>query len=285
MIIVGVDGSRAGLEAAGWAAMEAALREVPLTVAHAMPGWVCEPQSGRYAAVAKWMRDGGAMVLAAAEDRARREQPKISIRTVLLPGDPRVALIKAAKEAELLVIGGHGIGGVRGLLVGSVAYGVAGHAPCDVVVVRQLPSAPRGELVAGVDGSSESRRRVLDFAIAEAELRGAGLRVVHAWRGFEAAEPQELSELSKDERGGRLVLRDVLAGYREEHPDVDVIEEAVRGHPVEVLRQAAEGADLLVVGSHGYGAFAGLVMGSVSQAMLHHSPCPLAVVRSRMRHP
>ncbi|HUR09142.1 MAG TPA: universal stress protein [Nonomuraea sp.] len=275
MIIVGVDGSRAGLEAAGWAAMEAALREVPLTVAHAMPGWVCETQSGRYAVVAKWMRDGGAMVLAAAEDRARREQPKISIRTELLPGDPRVALIKAAKEAELLVIGSHGIGGVRGLLVGSVAYGVAGHAPCDVVVVRQLPSLPRGELVAGVDGSPESRRRVLDFAFAEAELRGAGLRVVHAWRGFEA-EPSD-----RDERGGRLVLRDVLAGYREEHPGVDVIEEAVRGHPVEVLRQAAEGADLLVVGSHGYGAFAGLVMGSVSQAMLHHSPCPLAVVRSR----
>jgi nucleotide-binding universal stress UspA family protein len=164
---------------------------------------------------------------------------------------------------------------VRGLLVGSVAYGVAGHAPCDVVVVRQLPSPPRGELVAAVDGSPESRRRVLDFAFAEAELRGASLRVVHAWRGFEAAEPSDTHE-----RGRWLVLREVLAGYREDHPDVDVIEEAVRGHPVEVLRQAAEGADLLVVGSHGYGAFAGLVMGSVSQAMLHHSPCPLAVVRN-----
>ncbi|MEU4223621.1 universal stress protein [Nonomuraea sp. NPDC026600] len=278
MIIVGVDGSRAGLEAASWAAMEAALREVPLTVAHAMPGWVCEAEPGRYASVAKWMRDGGAMVLAAAEDRARREQSKINIRTALLPGDPRAALIKAAQEAELLVIGSHGLGGVRGLLVGSVAYGVAGHAPCDVVVVRQLPSPPRGELVAAVDGLTESRRRVLDFAFAEAELRGASLRVVHAWRGFEAAEPAELSEQA--ERGGRLVLREVLAGYREEHPDVEVIEEVVRGHPVEVLRQAAEGADLLVVGSHGYGAFAGLVMGSVSQAMLHQSPCPLAVVRN-----
>ncbi|MFD1538455.1 universal stress protein [Nonomuraea guangzhouensis] len=282
MIIVGVDGSRAGLEAAGWAAMEAALRGVPLTVAHAMPGWVCEAQSGRYAAVAKWMRDGGEMVLAAAEDRARREQPKISITTVLLPGDPRVALIKAAKEAELLVIGSHGLGGVRGLLVGSVAYGVAGHAACDVVVVRQLPAQSRGELVAAVDGSPESRSRVLDFAFAEAGLRGASLRVVHAWRGFEASEPADPSD--RAERGGLFVLREVLAGYREAHPDADVIEEAVRGHPVEVLRQAAEGADLLVVGSHGYGAFAGLVMGSVSHAMLHQSPCPLAVVRSGIRH-
>ncbi|MBT2231384.1 universal stress protein [Nonomuraea sp. NEAU-A123] len=281
MIIVGVDGSRAGLEAAGWAAMEAALREVPLTVAHAMPRWACEAETGRYAAVAKWMRDGGAMVLAAAEDRARREQPKISIRTVLLPGDPRVALIEAAKEAELLVIGSHGLGGVRGLLVGSVAYGVAGHAPCDVVVVRQLPSLPRGELVAAVDGAPESRRGVLDFAFAEAELRGARLRVVHAWSGFEPADSME----SADKRGGRLVLREALAGHREAHPGVDVIEEAVRGHPVEVLRQAAEGADLLVVGSHGYGTFAGLVMGSVSQAMVHHSPCPLAVIRNRLRYP
>ncbi|MEU7740771.1 universal stress protein [Nonomuraea sp. NPDC049158] len=278
MIIVGVDGSRAGLEAVGWAAREAALREVPLTVVHAMPGWACETASGHYAAVAKWMRDGGEMALAAAEDRARGEHPKINIRTMLLPGDPRAALIGAAKEAELLVIGSHGLGGVRGLLVGSVAYGVAGHAACDVVVVRQLPSLPRGELVAGVNGSPRTRRRVLDFAFSEAELRGVTLRAVHAWSGFQPTREE-------DERDGRLILREALAGHRQDHPDVEVIEEAVHGHPVEVLRQAAEGADLLVVGSHGHGAFAGMVMGSVSQAMLHHSPCPLAVVRNRQDDP
>ncbi|MER6950213.1 universal stress protein [Nonomuraea sp. NPDC000554] len=280
MITVGVDGSRAGLEAVGWAAREAVLREVPLTIVHAMPRWACESESegGHYAEVARWIRDGGRTVLAAAEERAHREQPKIEVTTAFLPGDPRTALVSAAEDAELLVIGSHGLGCVRGLLVGSVAYGVAGRAACDVVLVRELPSLPRGEVVVGVDGSPASRR-VLDFAFAEAELRGADLRAAHAWAwpqlgGFEPADPDS-------ERNELLVLKETLAGHRERHPDVTVVEEVVHGHPVEVLRQAATGADLLVVGSHGHGTFAGMVIGSVSQAMLHQSPCPLAVVRRR----
>ncbi|TMR88057.1 universal stress protein [Nonomuraea basaltis] len=277
MIIVGVDGSQAGLEAVGWAAREAALREVPLTVVHAMPRWAVEADDGRYADVAKWMRAGCATVLAAGENRASHEQPKIAVRTAALPGDPRTALIRASQDAELLVIGSHGIGGVRGLLVGSVAYGVAGHAVCDVAVVRSLPSLPRGEIVVGLDGSPRSRP-VLEFAFAEAELRGARLRVVHAWAwprldGFEPAD-------AGSEQNELLVLKEALAGHRGRHPDVDVIEECVHGHPVEVLRQAADGADLLVVGSHGHGTFAGMVLGSVSHALLHRSPCPLVVVRS-----
>lgn len=200
MIVVGVDGSRAGLEAA----REAALRDVPLLVAHAMPRWAYETESGRLTEVAAWMREGGREVLAAAVERARGDQSKISVRTTFLPDDPRIALIEATRDAELLVVGGHGLGGVRGVLVGSVAYGVAGRAPCDAVVVRPVSSPPVDEIVAGIDGSPASAR-VLEFAFAEAEL--------------------------------------------------------------------------LVVGSHGYGTFAGMVLGSVSHALLHHAPCPLAVVR------
>ncbi|TMR92426.1 universal stress protein [Nonomuraea basaltis] len=265
-----MDGSRTGLEAVGWAAREAALREVPLMVAHAMPRWAYETETGRYAEVAAWMRDGGKSVLAAGEERARREQPKISVSTTFLPDDPRSALIGAAEEAELLVVGSHGIGGFRGMLVGSVAYGVAGHAPCDVVVVRELPSLPREEIVAGIDGSPASAR-VLEFALAEARLRGARLRVVHA-RTY--PHPGHFDPAGSEEP---LVPRQLLG---ERYPDVAVVEEAVHGHPVEVLRQAASGADLLVVGSHGHGTFAGMVLGSVSQELLHQSPCPLAVVRS-----
>jgi nucleotide-binding universal stress UspA family protein len=274
MIIVGVDGSRAGLEATAWAAREAALREVPLTIGHAIAGWAVETGAGgRYAEVAAWMRQGGESVLATAAERARRERPGISVKTVLLPGDPRGALIDAAREAQLLVVGSHGLGAVRGLLVGSVAHGVAGQATCDVVVVRELPAQPRDEVVAGVDGSPASSR-VLAFAFAEAELRGHALRVVHAW-SWTGLEP------SDGEGPERAVLRDALAGHRENHPGVHVIEEIVQGHPVEVLREAATGAGLLVVGTHGYGTFAGMVLGSVSQAMLQHSPAPLAVVRCR----
>ncbi|WP_336206781.1 universal stress protein [Nonomuraea sp. LPB2021202275-12-8] len=270
MIVAGVDGSRAGLEAVAWAAGEAALREVPLKIVHAITRWACETDSGRYAEVARWMRQGGQSVLAAAEDRARHEQPKIAVETALLPGDPRAALIAAADSAELLVIGTHGLGGVRGMLVGSVAYGVAGHATCDVVVVSEPPPAPRGEVVAGVDGSQASQD-VLEFAFTEAELRGVGVRVVHAW-SWPGPEPVE-------EGDERLVVREALAGHRERHPRVSVVEEVVQGHPVDVLREAATGAGLLVVGSRGRGTFAGLVLGSVSQALLQRPPCPLAVIR------
>ncbi|MEO3876010.1 universal stress protein [Nonomuraea sp. B12E4] len=272
MILVGVDGSRAGLEAAGWAAREASLRGVPLTVAHAIPGWACATESGRLAEVAAWMRQGGESVLAAAEERARRGDPQISVRSTLLPGDPRAALIGAAEDAELLVVGSHGFGGVRGMLVGSVAYGVAGHASCDVVVVREQALSPRGEVVAGVDGSPASSR-VLEFAFAEARLRELRLHLVraqsHPWPHGFAPDGGRVDDLP--------AVRRKLA---ERYPDVSVVEDVIHGHPAEVLRQASAGADLLVVGSHGHGVLAGTVLGSVSHALLHHAACPLAVVRS-----
>lgn len=278
MIIVGVDGSLAGLEAAGWAAREAALRAVPLRVVHAMPRWACETESGRYADIAKWMREGARTILDAALERIGREEPKVTVESGFEPGDPRTALIRAAEGAELLVIGNHGLGGVRGLLLGSVAYGVAGHASCEVVIVRELPSLPRGEVVVGVDTSPASRE-VLEFAFAEAALRGAALRAVHAWNWLHPVGG--FSDVGNELR----LLREALAGYRERYPDVPVIEEVVQGHPAEVLERAATGADLLVVGSHGQGELVGMVLGSVSQAMLHHSPCPMVVVRVAVKGP
>ncbi|MEW9547371.1 universal stress protein [Nonomuraea sp. NPDC050783] len=276
MIVVGVDGSRAGLETAAWAGAEAALRGTPLTVAHAVASWVCENNGGHYTEVRRWLREGARTVLAAAEDRVRRGHPGVEVTAVLLPGDPRTALIEAAEDAELLVVGSHGVGGVRGLLIGSVAHGVAAHARTDVVLVHERPEASRGEVVAGVDGSAEGLR-VLDFALAEAGARGVRLRAVQAW-----AWPHPVGFGPADRDGEQDVLRELrtlLAGRRGRHPDVEVVAEVVHGHPVEVLKEAAAGADLLVVGTRGHGRLAGMIIGSVSQALLHHAPCPLAVVR------
>ncbi|MED7927112.1 universal stress protein [Nonomuraea sp. LP-02] len=272
-----MDGSRTGLEAAAWAGAEAALRRTPLTVAHAVARWVTENDSGRYAEVGRWLREGGATVLAAAEDRVRREHPYVEVHTELLPGDPRAALIEAAADAELLVVGSHGIGGVRGLLVGSVAHGVAAHARTDVVLVpARSTTGTRGEIVAGVDGSPHGLR-ALDFALTEAGRRGVPLRAVHGWAwpqvtGFGPADPDSEQDVLRE-------LRALVAERQERHPGVTVVTEVVHGHPVEVLKEAAAGADLLVVGSRGHSYFAGLILGSVSQALLHHAPCPLAVVR------
>lgn len=281
MIVVGVDGSHAGMEAACWAAREADLRGVPLRIANAIPAWACSTtRQGPYTSVAAWMRDGAAAVLGAATERVHAEAPRVPVDTAILAGDPRPALIEAAVDADLLVLGNHGIGGFRGLLLGSVAYGVAGHAPCDVVVVREVPSAPRPEIVVAIDGSSACAK-VLDFAFAEATLRGEGLRAVHAYSTLEAGGGfAPLPDDFDDEKVEVRMVREVLAGRRELYPQVKVVEEVVRGHPVDVMRQASAGTDLLVIGSQGHGEFSGLVLGSVCQAMLHHATCPMAVVRA-----
>ncbi|WP_345564655.1 universal stress protein [Nonomuraea rosea] len=127
-----------------------------------------------------------------------------------------------------------------------------------------------------MDGSPQAQY-VLESAFAEAELRGAVLRTVRAWAwphagGFEPAD-------AEGERHQLLELKETLAGHRERHPDVPVVADVVHGHPVAVLREAAQGADLLVVGSHGHGTFARMILGSVSQALVQQSPCPLIVVR------
>ncbi|MBX6386794.1 MAG: universal stress protein [Microbispora sp.] len=280
MILVGVDGSHAALAAAAWAAREADLRGVPLRVANAIPAWAASgTESGRYAKVAAWMRDGAAATLAAALERVRAEAPRVQVDTAVLAGDPRPALIEACTEVDLLVVGNHGLGGFRGLLLGSVAQGVAGHAPCDVVVVREPATASRGEVVAGIDGSPASAC-VLDFAFAEAALRGAGLRVVHAYSPLDAGRGlAPVPDDFDDEKTQVRMVAEALAGRRERYPDLRVTGEAVRSHPVDALLRASEGADLLVVGSRGRGGFTGLLLGSVSQALLHHATVPVAVVR------
>ncbi|GAA5082554.1 nucleotide-binding universal stress UspA family protein [Thermocatellispora tengchongensis] len=273
MIVVGTDGSRAGLRAVEWAAREAMLHRVTLRVVHAMPAWAHGMrEEGRYAEVGRWMRDNAAAVVSEAVTAAHAAEPEADVSSAVVPGDPRSALIEASRDAELLVVGNHGLGGFRGLLVGSAALGVAAHAACDVAVVRELPSPVRREVVAAVDGSPRSDA-VLARAFAEADLRGAGLHIVHARaRGGPAR--------SGEDRIARM-LSEITAGWRERYPDLKPVERVVTGHPVDVLRDACADAELLVVGSHGYGDFRALVLGSVSHAMLHHAPCPVIVTRAR----
>ncbi|GAA2899033.1 universal stress protein [Streptosporangium fragile] len=278
MIVVGVDGSQAGLAAVSWAVREAGLRGTALRVVHAMPAWPLEtPEDARYAYVARWMREGAESMLADALERARREGPRVDVETRLLPGDPRDTLIGAAREAELLVVGSHGTGGFRGMLVGSVALGVSGHAACPVAVIRDLPVRPGGEVVVGVDGSPAGAAAV-GFAFAEASLRGTGLRAIHTWDGpVMGGEPFPEQAAREKAETERRLLAEALAGWGERHPDVKVTEQVERGHPVQVLKDASAQAELLVVGSRGRGELSGLILGSVSHSLLHHAACPLVV--------
>ncbi|MFD8530142.1 universal stress protein [Streptosporangium canum] len=278
MILVGVDGSSAALEAVSWAVGEARLRGAGLRVVHVMPGWPLEmSEDAPYADVGRWMRDGAASMLTDAVERARAEDGRVDVESQLLPGDPRRVLIEAAKDADLLVVGSHGLGGFSGMLLGSVALGVAGHTSCPVAVVRNLPAQVRGEVAVGVDGSPAGTAAV-GFAFAEASLRGADLRAVHAWdRPLVGGGPFARTAAEERAEGERRLLAEALAGWSERYPDVKVTEQVEHMHPVEALKNASAHADLLVVGSRGRGGLAGLLLGSVSHALLHHAACPLIV--------
>jgi len=139
-------------------------------------------------------------------------------------------------------------------------------------------------VVVGVDGSDASVD-ALRWAAREARLIGATLQVVTAWHylpGFGWTTPPHRADL---EEGARSMLEDAVRPVRAEHPDVAITLSVREGHPAAVLIEAADGADRLVVGSRGRGAFASMLLGSVGQHCARHAPCPLVIVRDRGRPP
>ncbi|HLG67213.1 MAG TPA: universal stress protein [Acidimicrobiales bacterium] len=143
---------------------------------------------------------------------------------------------------------------------------------------------PRQRIVVGVDGSDASKE-ALRWAAAQAEATGASLRVVIAWE-FPAAwggvplpasyDPEQSARQAAEE-----VIDEVLGADRRPDVRLDVVE----SRPAPALIEAARGADLLVVGSRGHGAFTGMLLGSVSQHCVGHAPCPVVVVRARPEAP
>jgi nucleotide-binding universal stress UspA family protein len=281
-IVTGVDGSPHSLHAVRWAAAEAERRGASLRIVYALAPWLFETNvEPRVREVRDWLRDSGQGVIDEAGAVARDRAPGVEVSAQMVPGGPSRALIEAAKDAAVLVVGGHGTGTLTGLLLGSVALQVATHAPCPTVVVRfGEPPVERG-VVVGVDGSDDSRAAI-DFAFEEAALRKARLRAIIAWTHPASAAPGDMQPLvfdpeivtAEEER----ILAESLAGRREKFPDVDVVHDVVRGRPTHVLAEASAKAALLVVGTRGRGGFQGLVLGSVSHALLHHAQCAIAIV-------
>jgi len=138
-------------------------------------------------------------------------------------------------------------------------------------------------IVVGIDGSEESRG-ALRWALAEAKLRGAALRVVHTWLYPHIAAGPGMDPVLDTEviENARAVATELvqaeLATAGAAFGEVDVEQAVVEGAAAPTLIEAAKGADLLVVGSRGRGGFAGLLLGSVSQQCAHHAPCPVVIV-------
>lgn len=142
-------------------------------------------------------------------------------------------------------------------------------------------------IVVGVD-HSEGARAALRFALEEAKLRHATLRVVHAWQyayiggnGLEGTYPALGGDVSDFRDAAE---RDLDTTLRDAIPDpgtVEIERRVVEDRPAAALVEESRGADLVVVGSRGHGGFAGLLLGSVGQQVVHHAACPVVIVRQK----
>ena len=288
-VLVGVDGSRSALDAVAEAARVAAARRRALRVVHAyvwpLLGVALDPVAGIAAAGAIDADEGGLrqeadQFLAEAVAHARQAQPGVQVTGQVVTGPAAPVLLEVARGACLVVLGDRGLGGFSGLLVGSIAIQLAAHAPCPVLVVRG-GTHPGGPVVVGVDTAGHADL-ALGVAVEEAALRGVPLVALSAWRRHLPGR----AAAATDEGGGSAVARaqearlvEALAPWRERYPQVTVETVTVPARPAAALVEASERAQLLVVGARGRGGFTGLLLGSVSQAVVHHAACPVLVVR------
>ncbi|WP_055587755.1 universal stress protein [Streptacidiphilus griseoplanus] len=294
-ITVGLDGSPESRAAAEWAAHEAGLRGLPVKLVQVWEP-VPEPMAQTPLLGAGIQRHWTERVPREAAEGLRLRHPGVEVTTEHLTGRPAEALARAAQDAELLVLGSRGLGGLGGFLAGSVALAVVASTERPVVLVRpgeqtgdeprtgqggaESTTAPSRPVVLGLDVGTPDEA-LLGFAFEAAMRRNVPLRVVHAWNpppyyayGM-ALEPAVERELAKDDAA---VLTEELRPWREKFPHVEVLEQSHWGSPSRLLIDASREASLVVVGRRVRRSAVGGHIGTVTHALLHHAPVPVAVV-------
>ncbi|MBP0450560.1 universal stress protein [Kitasatospora sp. RG8] len=278
-VVVGVDGSAQSAAAAEWAAYQAHRSGRVLRMIHAggaEPALSAEPVD---------LVQSLPRPVLELHDHLAEVLPGLEISCEHVPGHPAYALVAAGDRDGLLVLGSRGLGGLAGLLVGSVAQRAAAHAACPVVLVRADTDGGGVEsgVVVGVDSARPSAE-VLAFALERATERGAKLRALESRNlptgGYVTAAPVDPPEITEALAAEALVrLQDALAPWREKFPEVRV-EAEVTGWPAgRALAEASRSASLVVMGRRTpriRPAVPGL--GAVAHTVLHHAHSPVAVV-------
>jgi nucleotide-binding universal stress UspA family protein len=298
VVLVGVDGSAASLHALDWATSYA--RRVGwslhMVCSYSLPSFTAASLDGGYAALDDTaIQEGAKAVLA--EAQARVADSGVPVTATVATGDAAGVLVELSKEHALAVVGTRGRGGFTERLLGTVSSALPAHAHCPTVVVPHraeeagAPDRRDGDMVhevrrivVGVDGSP-SAEVALRHAVGQAKVWGAELVAVAGvplgtGAGILAWLPSQIDH--------EQVLADVKAGldvivdrFEAENPGMTIKRHVLDGSGAELLTEFSTAADLIVVGSRGRGGFRGLLLGSTSQAVLHHSACPVLVVTRR----
>ncbi|MFJ8781763.1 MULTISPECIES: universal stress protein [unclassified Streptomyces] len=295
-VTAGVDGSTESLAAAHWAAREALRRGASLRLVHA---WAWHPRPAASVPMGTSEREWAQQTLDRAAGSVRAAHPGLRIVEQLVSGSAVDALLAAPAEAESLVLGSRGLGGVAGFVVGSVSQRVVARSVRPVVLVRageaaadehlpvsdgvspeEIPGTPYRDVVLGLD----TRRpcdELIEFAFEAAGRYGAALRVIHAFT-VPSADGADLPAVTGT---GPEVLaareRAVVATLRpwcEKFPEISVTETVSEGRAATALVRASSGASLVVVGRRIRDGHLGTHIGPVTHAALHHVGCPVAVV-------
>lgn len=282
-VVVGVDGSAASNAAIDWAARDAAMRNVPLTLVHVAAGIVqAWPQTPTPAGLGEWQQRHGRELIAnairIAKDATQGTDP-VRVNTETYYSAVIPTLVDMSKDSELIVVGRSGIGAF-GALLGSVSSGLIQHAHCPVAVIHDedssMPDAARAPVVVGIDGSPISELATA-IAFDEASRRGVDLIALHAWSDTAIEFPgMDWSLMQTPEHE---VLAERIGGWQERYPDVTVHRHVVCDRPARQIVEHADAAQLVVIGSHGRGGFAGMLLGSVSAAVVQSVSTPVIVAR------
>lgn len=288
-ILVAYDGSPDARQGLDWALREAAALSCPVRVIyveHHGPALDGAPGAISWSpALMAAVSEAGPPVLAQA--LAEAEGAGVTATPMLLSGPPAAVIAEQSRTARLVVIGSRGMGVLRGALQGSIVPHVASHSHAPVIVVRDQV-APDGPVVVGVDGSPESRETLV-WAFEHAARHGLALEVLLAFdvpiypEVVPYVPPVEV--ITEVAQAADEAVAAEVAALRELHPDVPVSARAIQDRAAHALIAASERACMVVVGSHGRGGFTGMLLGSTSQSLLHHSHCTVAVIRHERTGP
>jgi nucleotide-binding universal stress UspA family protein len=228
------------------------------------------------------------------------ERTKIAAKT--LKGDPKIAILDEAERwgADLIVVGTHGYNALQRLWLGSVSRAVASHAKCSVEIARrrkaQGSDGKAMRILLAVDGSEFGDAAVEEIANRPWPPRSEA-HVISVIRLPFTPTPETqglpdsyYSQLERAEREraesaiNRAIARLREGGASRETP-LTLSGEVVVGRPAETIIETAEkwGADLITLGSHGYGGFKRFLLGSVSYAVATHAPCSVEIVHKPVR--